>query len=97
MPIFIFDLPHVEDEDLPYLHLLTTLLPEIGSGSRNYTQNLEFPRRTRVGSALRARYISRPTIPKWRGLRSTFGAKRSTAKWRAVHTHERDADKAAPR
>lgn len=38
----IFDLPHVEDADLPWLHLLTTLLPEIGSGNRSYIQNLEF-------------------------------------------------------
>lgn len=38
----IFDLPHIQDEDLPYVHLLASLIPEIGSGSRNYIQNLEY-------------------------------------------------------
>lgn len=38
----VFDLPEVEDADLPYLHLLTSLLPEIGSGDRSYSQNLEY-------------------------------------------------------
>ena len=37
-----FDLPHVNVEDLPYVHLLTTLLSEIGSGDRTYSQNLEY-------------------------------------------------------
>ena len=38
----IFDLPHVSDEDLPYVHLLTSLLPEIGSASRTYEENLDY-------------------------------------------------------
>ncbi len=38
----IFDLPHIEDKDLPYVHLLTSLIPEIGSSKRNYAQNLEY-------------------------------------------------------
>ncbi len=38
----VFDLPEVSDADLPYVHLLTTLLPEIGSGDRTYAQNLEY-------------------------------------------------------
>jgi hypothetical protein len=38
----MFDLPHIDDEDLPYVHLLTSLIPEIGSGDRNFTQNLEY-------------------------------------------------------
>lgn len=37
-----FDLPHIDDEDLPLAHLLVSLLPEIGSGQRNYAQNLEY-------------------------------------------------------
>lgn len=38
----IFDLPHIDDEDLPLVHLLTSLISEIGSGNRNYAQNLEY-------------------------------------------------------
>jgi Zn-dependent M16 (insulinase) family peptidase len=38
----IFDLPHIDDADLPLVHLLASLIPEIGSGSRNYAQNLEY-------------------------------------------------------
>ena len=38
----IFDLPHIAEEDLPYVHLLTSLLPEIGCGKRSYAQNLEY-------------------------------------------------------
>jgi Zn-dependent M16 (insulinase) family peptidase len=38
----VFDLPMVSDEDLPYVHLLTSLLPEIGSAGRSYTQNLDY-------------------------------------------------------
>jgi presequence protease len=39
---FIFDLPCLKDEDLPYLQLLLSILPEIGSGKRDYVQNLEY-------------------------------------------------------
>lgn len=38
----IFDLPHIAAEDLSYLHLFTTLLPEIGSAKRNYAEQLEY-------------------------------------------------------
>jgi Zn-dependent M16 (insulinase) family peptidase len=38
----IFDLPGLSDEDLPYVNLLTNLLPEIGSGNRDYAENLEY-------------------------------------------------------
>ncbi len=38
----IFDLPHIDDADLPLVHLLTSLIPEIGSGGRHYAQNLEY-------------------------------------------------------
>lgn len=38
----VFDLPHIDDEDLPFAHLLVSLIPEIGSGDRNYAQNLEY-------------------------------------------------------
>ncbi len=38
----LFDLPHVEEEDLPYLHLLMALLPELGCGGRSYEENLRY-------------------------------------------------------
>ncbi len=38
----IFDLPHISDADLPYVHLLTSLLPEIGSAHRSYEENLDY-------------------------------------------------------
>lgn len=38
----IFELPPLTEEELPYIPLLATLLPEIGSGSRSYRQNLEY-------------------------------------------------------
>ncbi len=38
----MFDLPEIADEDLSLAHLLVSLIPEIGSGDRNYTQNLEY-------------------------------------------------------
>lgn len=37
----VFNLPQISQEDIPYLHLLTSLLPEIGSKGRSYTQTLE--------------------------------------------------------
>lgn len=36
----LFDLPRVEEEELPYLHLLTSLLPEMGHGEDSYEQAL---------------------------------------------------------
>ncbi len=38
----IFDIPEIADEDLSLIHLMTTLIPEIGSGTRNYAQNLDY-------------------------------------------------------
>ncbi len=38
----IFDLPAIDEEDLPYVQLFTTLLSEVGCGSRNYAANLEY-------------------------------------------------------
>lgn len=38
----IFDLPEIKVEDLPYLQLLVSILPELGLGKRNYIQNLEY-------------------------------------------------------
>jgi len=38
----IFDLPQIADVDLPYVQLLVTLLPELGSGKRDYAANLDF-------------------------------------------------------
>lgn len=37
-----FDLPYISDEELPYLQLLLTILPEVGAGDRDYVKNLEF-------------------------------------------------------
>ncbi|MCP5504171.1 MAG: insulinase family protein [Chlamydiales bacterium] len=38
----LFDLPKIHREDLSYLQLFTTILPELGAGKRNYQQNLEY-------------------------------------------------------
>ncbi|MDJ0652085.1 MAG: insulinase family protein [Simkaniaceae bacterium] len=38
----LFDLPKIHREDLPYLQLFTTMLPELGVGKRNYQQNLDY-------------------------------------------------------
>ncbi len=38
----IFDLPPISDEDLPYVSLLSALITEIGSGPRDYAQNLDY-------------------------------------------------------
>lgn len=38
----VFDLPQVMEEELPYLQLLTALIPEVGAGSRDYLSNLEY-------------------------------------------------------
>lgn len=38
----LFDLPMIEEEDLPYVHLLTSILSELGSGNRDYKENLEY-------------------------------------------------------
>ncbi|MDE3056321.1 MAG: insulinase family protein, partial [Verrucomicrobiota bacterium] len=36
----LFDLPHIEREDLPLLSLLSRLLPELGAGGCTYEENL---------------------------------------------------------
>ncbi len=38
----VFDLPHVEKEEIPYLQLLLSILPSLGSGGRTYVENLEY-------------------------------------------------------
>ncbi|MBS0627920.1 MAG: insulinase family protein, partial [Verrucomicrobia bacterium] len=38
----IFDLPHITDEEIPYLQLLISLLPELGAKGRSYKENLEY-------------------------------------------------------
>lgn len=38
----IFDLPRITDEEIPYLQLLLSLLPELGAKGRNYKENLEY-------------------------------------------------------
>ncbi|MES2121213.1 MAG: insulinase family protein, partial [Chlamydiota bacterium] len=38
----IFDMPEIADENLPLVHLMTSLIPEIGSGARTYAQNLDY-------------------------------------------------------
>ena len=38
----LFDLPKICAEELPYLQLFCTLLPELGAGKRTYLENLKF-------------------------------------------------------
>lgn len=38
----VFNLPELAEEELPFLQLLATLLPELGAGDRDYVANLEF-------------------------------------------------------
>lgn len=38
----IYNLPHIEEEELPYIRLFTNLLPQMGCGPRNYSENLEY-------------------------------------------------------
>ncbi len=38
----IFDLPKVSAQDLPYLQLLLSLIPELGMGKRSYRENLDY-------------------------------------------------------
>lgn len=38
----VFDLPAITDEEIPYLQLLLSLLPELGTHSRNYREHLEY-------------------------------------------------------
>ncbi len=37
-----FDLPDLQEEDLPFLRLLTVILTQVGSGNRHYAENLEY-------------------------------------------------------
>jgi Zn-dependent M16 (insulinase) family peptidase len=36
------DLPKIEEEELPYMQLLLSILPKVGCGKRDYVQNLEY-------------------------------------------------------
>lgn len=38
----VFELPDLPQEDLPYVRLLTTLLPQMGCNGRSYIENLDF-------------------------------------------------------
>jgi hypothetical protein len=37
----VFDLPFIEEEDLPYLQLFSTLLTQVGNSKRSYVQQLQ--------------------------------------------------------
>jgi len=38
----VFDLSHIEEADLPYVQLLSSILSELGMADRTYTENLEY-------------------------------------------------------
>jgi presequence protease len=38
----IYDLPEINEEDLPYVRLLSTLIAQMGCGKRNYQETLEY-------------------------------------------------------
>lgn len=38
----IFDLPHIAEEEMPYLRLFALILTQMGVGDRNYAENLEY-------------------------------------------------------
>lgn len=38
----VFDLPQIEEQDLPYLRLFASLITELGAGGRNYIDNLNY-------------------------------------------------------
>ncbi len=38
----VFDLPQIDEIDLPYLRLFASLLTELGAGGRNYLSNLQY-------------------------------------------------------
>lgn len=38
----LFDLPKLTEEDLPYLQLFSSILPELGTGGRDYRTNLDY-------------------------------------------------------
>ena len=38
----VFDLSHFPEEDLPYVQLLSSILPELGMGKRDYIHTLEY-------------------------------------------------------
>lgn len=50
-----FDLPNIPEEDLFFVRLLTIILPQLGSGSRNYMENLDYIQANTGGVSL---YIS---------------------------------------
>lgn len=37
-----FNLPNFSEDDLPYLHLFLTILPQVGCNGRNYVENLDY-------------------------------------------------------
>jgi hypothetical protein len=38
----VFNLPDISEQDLPFVRLLTYLLPQLGCGGRSYAENLEY-------------------------------------------------------
>lgn len=38
----LFDLPDITDEEIPYLQLLLSILPELGAKGRSYKENLDY-------------------------------------------------------
>lgn len=38
----VFDLPQIEEADLPYLRLFASMLTELGAGGRDYIKNLQY-------------------------------------------------------
>ncbi len=38
----VFDMPEIDEEELPYVQLLFALIPELGAGKRSYAENLAY-------------------------------------------------------
>lgn len=38
----VFDLPHIEESDFPYLQILSAFCSEVGAGQRTYVENLDY-------------------------------------------------------
>lgn len=69
----LFDLPRVEEEELPYLHLLTSLLPEIGHGEHSYEQALRHIQAKTGG--LSSTCSLHVQVDKTQGLKPSIGIK----------------------
>jgi Zn-dependent M16 (insulinase) family peptidase len=68
-----FDLPSLELDELPYLRLFSGILTEVGSGGRDYKQNLEYMQKYTGGlGAFVALHVQSDDFNKFR---PTFGLK----------------------